>query len=97
MSKFENPFVCFLPQLPSLLPVVSGTRETDNTKISHFLQYTSGKLITDINQNLLIVVLEMEKVCHFLSELINNHKQKDFNGNKFRLHLGGHSKRYMYM
>ena len=25
MSKSENPFVNFLPQFPSLLPVVSGT------------------------------------------------------------------------
>ena len=67
MLKSENPFVCFLPQLPSLLPVVS---------------YTSGKLITDINQNLLIVVLEMEKVCHFLSELITKTK------NMTTIHVG---------
>ena len=40
------------------------------TTQKHLISYTSGKLITDINQNLLIVVLEMEKVCHFLSELI---------------------------
>ena len=44
------------------------------TTQKHLISYTSGKLITDINQNLLIVVLEMEKVCHFLSELITKTK-----------------------
>ena len=44
------------------------------TTQKHLISYTSGKLITDINQNLLIVVLEMVKVCHFLSELITKTK-----------------------
>ena len=44
------------------------------TTQKHLISYTSGKLITDINQNLLIVVLEMEKICHFLSELITKTK-----------------------
>ena len=43
------------------------------TTQKHLISYTSGKLITDINQNL---VLEMEKVCHFVSELITKNSTK---------------------
>ena len=62
MSKSENPFVCFLPQLPSLLPGQLFLGPEKLTTQKHLISYTSGKLITDINQNLLIAVLEMEKV-----------------------------------